>query len=54
MTGVLERTGSIDAGQRFARHASPVTTHGYDHRRRNLDDHPGYSLAAHFGAGTGW
>lgn len=54
VTGVLEMTGSIDAGQRFARHASPVTTQGYDHRRRNLDDHPGYALAAHFGAGTGW
>lgn len=50
VTGVLEMTGSIDAGQRFARHASPVTTQGYDHRRRNLDDHPGYGLAAHFAA----
>lgn len=52
VTGVLEMTGSIDAGQRFARHASPVTTQGYDHRRRTLDDHPGYGLAAHFGAST--
>jgi site-specific recombinase XerD len=48
VTGVLEMTGSIDAGQRHARHASPVTTQGYDHRRRNLDDHPGYGLAGWF------
>lgn len=48
VTGVLELTNSIDAGQRFARHASPVTTQGYDHRRRNLDDHPAYGLAGYF------
>lgn len=48
VTGVLEMTGSIDAGQRHARHASPVTTQTYDHRRRNLDDHPGYQLAGWF------
>jgi integrase len=52
VTGVLDRTGSIDAGQRLARHASPVTTQGYDHRRRTLDDHPSYLLAAYF-AGDG-
>lgn len=51
VTGVLEMTGSIDAGQRHARHASPVTTQGYDHRRRRLDDHPGYQLAGWFSAG---
>ena len=51
VTAVLDATGSIDAGQRFARHASPVTTQLYDHRRRNLDDHPSYLLGAHFGVG---
>lgn len=51
VTGVLEMTGSIDAGQRHARHASPVTTQGYDHRRRRLDDHPGYQLAGWFSTG---
>ena len=50
VTGVLEMTGSIDAGQRLARHASPVTTQTYDHRRQNLDDHPGYGLAGWFAA----
>lgn len=54
VTGVLNMTGSIDAGQRFARHASPVTTQVYDHRRRTLDDHPGYGLAAHFSGSAGW
>lgn len=48
VTGVLDMTGSIDAGQRHARHASPVTTQTYDHRRRSLDDHPGYQLAGWF------
>lgn len=48
VTAVLTKTGSIDAGQRFARHASPVTTQTYDHRRRTLDDHPSYLLAAYF------
>lgn len=51
VTGVLEMTGSIDAGQRHARHASPVTTQTYDHRRRGLDDHPGYQLAGWFSTG---
>jgi len=51
VTGVLDATGSIDAGQRFARHASPMTTQLYDHRRRTLDDHPSYLLGAHFGIG---
>ena len=50
VTGVLDMTGSIDAGQRHARHASPVTTQTYDHRRRTLDDHPGYGLAGWFSA----
>lgn len=48
VTSVLDKTGSIDAGQRFARHASPVTTQGYDHRARTLDDHPSYLLAGYF------
>lgn len=48
VTGVLDATGSIDAGQRFARHASPNTTKIYDHRRRTLDDHPSYLLAAYY------
>lgn len=48
VTAVLSKTGSIDAGQRFARHASPVTTQTYDHRRRTLDDHPSYLLASYF------
>lgn len=48
VTAVLDATGSIDAGQRFARHASPVTTQVYDHRRRRLDDHPSYQLAGWF------
>lgn len=50
VTAVLDATSSIDAGQRFARHASPVTTQVYDHRRRTLDDHPSYQLAGWFAA----
>jgi len=37
-----------DKAQRFARHASPVTTQVYDHRNKTLDDHPSYALAAWF------
>jgi len=48
ITGVLDATGNIDKAQRFARHASPVTTQVYDHRNKKLDDHPSYALAAWF------
>jgi len=48
ITGVLDATGNIDKAQRFARHASPVTTQVYDHRNKTLDDHPSYALAAWF------
>lgn len=49
ITGVLDATnGNIDKAQRFARHASPVTTQVYDHRNKTLGDHPGYAFAAWF------
>ena len=48
VTGELDRSGNIDSAQRLARHASPVTTQVYDHRRRRLDDHPSYALAGYF------
>jgi integrase/recombinase XerD len=50
VTGELDRTGNIDSAQRLARHKSPVTTQGYDHRNRRLDDHPSYGLAGWFSA----
>lgn len=51
VTGELDRTGNIDSAQRLARHASPNTTMLYDHRNRNLNDHPSYGLAGWFTAG---
>jgi integrase len=48
VTGELDRTGNIDSAQRLARHKSPVTTQGYDHRNRRLDDHPSYGLVGWF------
>jgi hypothetical protein len=48
---------SFDAGvdlrdvQIAARHADPRTTMRYD-RRKNLDRHPNYILAAYMAAGT--
>lgn len=50
VTGELDRSGNIDSAQRLARHASPNTTMIYDHRNRNLDDHPSYGLAGWFSA----
>lgn len=52
VTGELDRTGNIDSAQRLARHASPNTTMLYDHRNRNLDDHPSYGLAGWFSAAS--
>lgn len=53
VTNELDRTANIDSAQRLARHKSPNTTMLYDHRNRNLDDHPSYGLAGWFSSAAG-
>lgn len=50
VTNELDRSANIDSAQRLARHKSPNTTMLYDHRNRNMDDHPSYGLAGWFSA----
>lgn len=54
ITLYLDATGGdVRGAQRFAGHARPETTIGYDRRRRTYADHGAYVLARRFGDRTG-